>query len=65
MAQDAQLSTLRHSTIIYYLLTINYDTKGLSPGIIVFITLLFRFTLVFAVGSKDFSVILWTHEPDA
>ena len=63
MAQDAQLSTLRHSTIIYYLLTINYDTKGLSPGIIV--TLLFRFTLVFAVGSKDFSVILWTHEPDA
>ena len=33
MAQDAQLSTLRHSTIIYYLLTINYDTKGLSPGI--------------------------------
>ena len=30
-----------------------------------FITLLFRFTLVFAVGSKDFSVILWTHEPDA
>ena len=28
MAQDAQLSTLRHSTIIYYLLTINYDAKG-------------------------------------
>ena len=33
MAQDAQLSTLRHSTIIYYLLTINYDAKGLSLGI--------------------------------
>ena len=64
MAQDAQLSTLRHSTIIYYLLTINYDTKGLSPGISWHLSLLFFF-LVFAVGSKDFSVILWTHEPDA
>ena len=28
MAQDAYYCTLRHSTIIYYLLTINYDAKG-------------------------------------
>jgi hypothetical protein len=34
MAQDAYYCTLRHSTIIYYLLTINYDAKGLSLGII-------------------------------
>ena len=33
MAQDAYYCTLRHSTIIYYLLTINYDAKGQSLGI--------------------------------